>query len=104
MTFSVRQFEPCSATNTVTATISIEGNPWGVAVSPDGATVYVANSSALAEVVAIDAATNEVIGTFPLSTDSESVGVALSPDGATLYATDYDSSSGNPGSVWVITL
>ena len=32
-----------TATNTVTATIAIGTNPFGVAVSPDGRTVYVTN-------------------------------------------------------------
>ena len=34
-----------TATNTVTATIAVGGAPGGVAVSPDGSTVYVANQS-----------------------------------------------------------
>ena len=34
-----------TATNTVTATIPVGGEPYSVAVSPDGSKVYVANQS-----------------------------------------------------------
>ena len=33
-----------TATNTVTATIPVGANPFGVSVSPDGSKVYVANN------------------------------------------------------------
>ena len=32
-----------TATNTVTATVSVGNNPWGIAVNPNGKKVYVAN-------------------------------------------------------------
>jgi YVTN family beta-propeller protein len=34
------------ATNTVSTTIAVGSNPWGVSVSPDGLRVYVANYEA----------------------------------------------------------
>ena len=58
-----------TASNTVTATIPVGNNPdgsgpWGVAVSPDGSTVYVANF--IDETVSVIAtATNTVTATIP---------------------------------------
>jgi|SRR5712671_4242095 len=52
-----------TATNAVSATIPVGPTPMGVAVSPDGSKVYVANE--LHDVSAIDTATNTVIATIP---------------------------------------
>src|ERR1700688_479938 len=51
-----------TATNTVIATVGVEGRPIGVgvALTPDGSRVYVANSESNS-VSVIDAATNTVI-------------------------------------------
>lgn len=62
-----------SATNTVTARIPVGDDPTGVAVSPDGSTLYVAGSSG---VDVIDTATQAVTG----SVSSEySYGAAITP-------------------------
>jgi YVTN family beta-propeller protein len=81
-----------TATDNVTATLSYVGsNPDGVAVSPDGKKVYVANSdwdniSAIDTVSVIDTATNTFtdmieVGQWPW-------GIAVSPDGNTVYVTN----------------
>ncbi len=58
-----------TATNTVTATIPVGPEPYGVAVTPDGSKVYVANFSNSVSVIAT--ATNTVTDTI--------YGVALWP-------------------------
>jgi YVTN family beta-propeller protein len=74
-----------AATNRVAATVAVGSEPVGIAVSPDGTTVYVTNSGSNT-VSVIDTATNTVtatiaVGTFP-------AGAAVSPDGSTLYVTN----------------
>jgi 40-residue YVTN family beta-propeller repeat len=57
------------ANNTVTATVPVGIDPNGVAVTPDGTKVYVANGnvgSDFGTVSVIDAATNTVIATVPV--------------------------------------
>ena len=53
-----------TATNTVIATIPVGLDPIGVAVTPDGSKVYVANAGSNT-VSVIDTATNTVIATIP---------------------------------------
>ena len=65
-----------TATNTVTATITVGTAPFAVAVSPDGGTVYVANIDS-DNVSAIATATNKVIATITVGSAPE--GVAVSP-------------------------
>jgi YVTN family beta-propeller protein len=74
-----------SATDTVIATILVGGQPQGVAVTPDGRTVYVANTVDGNYVSAIDTATNTVTATISVGPTSESI--AVSPDGGTVYVT-----------------
>ena len=72
-----------TATNTVTATIPVGSSPFGVAVTPDGAKVYVANN--LDDTVSLIAtATNTVTATIPVGT-LILCGVAVTPDGAKVY-------------------
>ena len=54
-----------TATNTVIATIPVGAEPLGVAVTPDGSKVYVANSHNSVSV--IDTATNTVTATITAS-------------------------------------
>ena len=49
-----------TATNTVVATVAVGNGPEGVAVTPDGTKVYVANASS-ANVSVIKTATNTVV-------------------------------------------
>jgi YVTN family beta-propeller protein len=78
------------STNTIVATIPVEVRPGGVAVSPDGAFVYVANeeslTSELGSVSVISAATNTVVARIPVS--GEPRGIAITADGAFAYVAD----------------
>ena len=62
-----------TATNTVTATITVGTAPFAVAVSPDGGTVYVANIDS-DNVSAIATATNKVIATITVGSSPEGGG------------------------------
>jgi YVTN family beta-propeller protein len=75
---------------TLTGTISVGAEPDGVAVTPDGAYVYVANRGSNS-VSVIDTATHTVtanitVGTYP-------AGVAITPNGAYAYVTNSGSDS-----------
>jgi YVTN family beta-propeller protein len=70
--------------NRIVASIPVGTVPWGVVVSADSSTVYVANDGIPGTVSVIDAATNTV--KFVISTDDNPTGLAISPDGSTLYA------------------
>ena len=77
-----------TATNTVVATIQVGASPIGVAISPDGSRVYVANLVSQNTSV-IDASTNKVIATIMAGGGDY---LAISPDGKYLY---IESSNGN---------
>ena len=76
-----------TATNTVTTTVPVGGGPVGLAISPDGATVYV-TSGPTDTVSVIDTATNTVATTVGVG-DAPAF-VAINPDGATAYVTNHD--------------
>lgn len=69
-------------TNAVTGSIEVGYGPYGIAVSPDGSTVYVAAEGGGISV--IDANTDTVKATIDMSATT----IGLSPDGSILYATD----------------
>jgi YVTN family beta-propeller protein len=71
----------------VVTTIPVGIGPRGVAVSPSGATVYVANQGA-GTISAIDAFTNTVVATMPGG--SNPLGLAMHPDGSRLYVGHND--------------
>ncbi len=74
-----------TATNMVVgAPIAVGSLPIGVAVAPDGARVYVANSGSNT-VSVISTTTNppSVVATVPVG--AEPLGVAVTPDGAHVY-------------------
>ena len=71
----------------VVATITVGTNPQGLAVSPDGSRIYVANLNGT--VSAVDAVTRKVLSTFDVGNGPS--GVAVSADGKSLYVTNYDS-------------
>ncbi len=85
-------------TNTISAQISLKGehgrymDPGGMAVSPDGATIYVANESGNSLSI-VDLITRQVRTNIPVGFGPQSV--ALTPDGRYVYLTDFYS-------VWVI--
>ena len=71
---------------TVTATIPVGPNPYGVAVDPAAGTVYVANNGA-ATVSVINAATRAVTATIPVGSQPDEV--AVDPATRTAYVADY---------------
>jgi YVTN family beta-propeller protein len=74
-----------TATNTVVGTPIRVGNyPYGVAVTPDGKHVYVANGSGTVSVIAT--ATNTVVATVAVG--NYPYGVAVTPDGKHAYVTN----------------
>jgi YVTN family beta-propeller protein len=71
-----------TATNTVVGSpITVGTNPQGVAVTPDGSKVYVANNGITGTVSVIDTATNTVVGS-PIPVNFGPLGVAVTPDGS----------------------
>lgn len=85
-----------AANNTVVQTVTVGNNPGGIAITPNGAFVYVANLGD-GTVSVIDTANNAV-------TDTVLVGglrgfVAISPNGAFVYVTGFSGSF--PGTVAV---
>jgi YVTN family beta-propeller protein len=78
-----------TTTNKVVTTLDVGLAPAGVAVTPDGSKVYVANRAANGTVSVIDTATNAVSATVAVG--SNPVGVAFTPDGSKAYvANQFD--------------
>ena len=77
---------PTVEVNPVIATIDVGDGPTSAVVSPNGTTVYVANTFG-DPVSVIDTATNTVTGTIAVGNDPVQ-GVAVSPDGTRLYVTN----------------
>jgi YVTN family beta-propeller protein len=75
-----------TATNTVSATIPDGASPFGVAVTPDGSKVYIANSPFNGTVSVIDTGTNTVSATIPVGFSP--FGVAVNPDGSKVYVSN----------------
>lgn len=85
-TMSVIDTQPGSPTvNTVTATIKVGDEPVGLAVSPDGKHVYVADLFD-GSIRVIDTATSTVGATIRLGATVG--GIAVSPDGKRVYVAD----------------
>ena len=72
------------STNTVTNTIPVGSNPYGVAVSEDGARVYITNNGD-SSISVISTFSNTVISTIPVGFING--GICVSPDGTKLYVT-----------------
>jgi len=68
--------------------VAVGSGAGNVAVSPDGATVYVSNSND-GTVTAINTATQSAT-TISLAPNSAPNGLAVSPDNSTLYVTDFN--------------
>lgn len=80
-----------TATNTVAATIpdpAVAVAPGGVAVSPDGGTVYAVAGAFPEGVMIIDADTNTVIDRIEMNSTGALEKIAVSPDGSRLLVTD----------------
>ena len=87
-----------TATNNVTGTSAVGSGPTGVAVTPTGDLVLVANilEAPTDTVAVIDTASNQTTGTIPLGGNTDPFALAIAPDGATAYVTS--GCSGNCGS------
>ncbi|MGD0709589.1 MAG: T9SS type A sorting domain-containing protein [Bacteroidales bacterium] len=81
------------ATNTVTATIPVGTNPYGVSVSADGSKVYITNNDNPGSVSVINTATNTVTASIPVG--NSPCGVSVSPDGSKVYVTNYNDNTVN---------
>jgi len=76
------------------APLSLPGDdPWGVAITPDGATAYVVDMST-DEVTPVDTATNTPGAPIPVGSQPRTIGIA--PDGRTAYVADYGSATVTP--------
>ncbi|MBO1908036.1 autotransporter domain-containing protein [Microvirga sp. 3-52] len=82
-----------TGTNTVTRTISVGPNPFGIVLSPDNDRIYVANSGngSGTTVSVINAVTNTVIGTITVG--NTPTHLSISPDGSRLYVANNRSNS-----------
>ena len=81
-----------TATNTLNPLpITAGSRPYGVAVSPDGSRVYVANYGGNS-VSVIDTATNNAIGT-PIAVGFGPQGIAVTPDGNRVYVANNDANT-----------
>src|SRR5262249_35044704 len=82
-----------TATNMVIGSpIHVGLSPYGLAVTPNGNKVYVANSSGIANTVSvIDTSTSTVSATIPVGTLP--TGVAVTPDGGKVYVANYQSNT-----------
>jgi YVTN family beta-propeller protein len=75
-----------TATNTVSATICVGNRPYGVAITPDGAKLYVTNQECTVSVIAT--ATNTVTATIQVG--NRPYGVAVTPDGGKVYVANNE--------------
>jgi len=71
-----------TTTNTIVAKVPVGTQPGGLAVTPDGAFVYVGNRAS-DNVSVINTSTNTVIATVPVG--KRPIGVAITPNGAFPY-------------------
>jgi YVTN family beta-propeller protein len=79
-----------SPTNSVTATISVESSPRGVAITPDGGRAYITNYGR-SSVSVIDTTSNHVTATIPVGPSPG--GVVITPDGGHAYITNFGTNS-----------
>lgn len=73
--------------NEIIATISVQSDPFGVTVSPDGKFIYVSNLAS-STISVISAASNQVTTTIDLETGSQPSKSACTSDGNYLYVVD----------------
>ena len=78
----------------VIGTLDTSGIAYGVTLSPDGNTAYVADGTSGLRIIDVsNPSTPTLIET--LDTSGSAYGVTLSPDGNTAYVADYMSSGGS---------
>lgn len=69
---------------TVTVSVPVGDDPWGIDITPDGAKLFIANEDS-SNVTVIDTATNTVITTIVLAADADPRDVDISLDGTLAY-------------------
>ena len=74
-------------TNAVISTMTVGDQPFNACVSPDGSTLYVANTNA-GNVIVINTLTNKIVST--IATGSGPWRVTTNPDGSRLYVTNSE--------------
>jgi YVTN family beta-propeller protein len=82
-----------TATNTAGPPITTGSQPWGMAITPDGKTVYVANYGS--GTVTPIATTTNTAGP-PITVGSGPFDIAITPDGKTVYVANLDSGTVTP--------
>jgi YVTN family beta-propeller protein len=87
---SVSVFRVARDANVRVAEIPVGDEPWCVAITPDGAKVFVTNMAS-GTVSVINAGTRRVVATIKVGT--EPFGCALTPDGKRLYVANQSSDS-----------
>ena len=90
-------FDP--VTHLFLAPVPVGQEPRGIAITPDGATILVANSAS-ASISVINAASLTITATISLPTGSSPYGIAITPDGNRAYVANYLPS----GSIFVIDI
>jgi YVTN family beta-propeller protein len=75
-----------TTTRTVVATVPLPSNSRFLAVTPNGAFVYVGSFYSNSEVWVIETATNTLVATIPLGGGARVTGLAVTPDGVHAYA------------------
>lgn len=91
---SAMQLTSSTSTLSVTATIPVGNNPWGVAVTPNQAYAYVSNydGGSGKTISVIDTSTNTVVDTIGIAGMAPQ-GIAVSPNGDYVYFTEQQSSA-----------
>jgi YVTN family beta-propeller protein len=86
-----------TATNTAGTAITVGTGPFGVAITPDGKTAYVANFGGSGTAVTpIDTATNTAGSPIAVGASSDPHWVAVTPDGKTAYVVTQGTGSLTP--------
>jgi len=80
------------AANQTIATIPVGQSPIGVAISPDGAKVYITNQQS-STISVINTATNTVQTTFVTPIGTKPTGIVVTPDNSKIYVADHQLNS-----------
>jgi YVTN family beta-propeller protein len=88
------------------STVPVGLSPFGIAFNPQNGNVYITNFYSNS-ISVLDEATNNVITTIPLETNTYPAGIAYNPENGNLYVSNYYAAGSSltgltPGSVFVI--
>jgi YVTN family beta-propeller protein len=81
-----------TATNMMTSTITVGNGATGIAINPDGKSVYISNRTDNT-ISVIDTETDLVTGTIPVNAEANPRGLAVHPNGLWLYVNNFDTDS-----------